>query len=296
MASTNKTTNYELSQYIGTDKPTYLTDYNQDMTKIDAGIHAAKAEADSNATNIGDLTSLTTTVKTSAVAAINELDSDLGTLNTTVGNHTTAIADNTSDIGTLSGLTTTAKNNLVAAINEVDSNSDSNASNIGTLSSLTTTAKNNLVAAVNEVKGQINDFNLTSFVTPTLTITKTADGSSAGVTVNNNTIKIAKNSNGSIFKFYGSVMFGDQAYKGELKYTFSNTGLPAIDTAYTIGNAAITFLEDGSTMNQRVRDITYETNGNITMTYTIGAATREFVYIPNCLYFNSNFGDVPTPE
>lgn len=38
MSSTNKTTYYELSQYIGTDKPTYLGDYNSDMSKIDAGI------------------------------------------------------------------------------------------------------------------------------------------------------------------------------------------------------------------------------------------------------------------
>lgn len=35
MSSTNKTSNYELSQYIGTDKPTYLGDYNGDMLKID---------------------------------------------------------------------------------------------------------------------------------------------------------------------------------------------------------------------------------------------------------------------
>lgn len=41
MASTNKTTNYELSQYIGTDKPTYLVDYNGDMQKIDTGIKGA---------------------------------------------------------------------------------------------------------------------------------------------------------------------------------------------------------------------------------------------------------------
>lgn len=41
MASTNKTTNYELSQYIGTDKPTYLVDYNSDMLKIDTGIKGA---------------------------------------------------------------------------------------------------------------------------------------------------------------------------------------------------------------------------------------------------------------
>nr|DAF67894.1 MAG TPA: hypothetical protein [Caudoviricetes sp.] len=33
MSSTNKTTYYALSQYIGTDKPTYLGDYNSDMSK-----------------------------------------------------------------------------------------------------------------------------------------------------------------------------------------------------------------------------------------------------------------------
>lgn len=47
MSSTNKTTNYKLSQYIGTDKPTYLGDYNSDMLKIDTQL---KANADS-ATN-----------------------------------------------------------------------------------------------------------------------------------------------------------------------------------------------------------------------------------------------------
>lgn len=39
MSSTNKTTYYDLSQYIGTDKPTYLQDYNGDMSKIDQAIH-----------------------------------------------------------------------------------------------------------------------------------------------------------------------------------------------------------------------------------------------------------------
>lgn len=47
MSSTKKTANYNLSQYIGTDKPTYLGDYNSDMLKIDTQL---KANADS-ATN-----------------------------------------------------------------------------------------------------------------------------------------------------------------------------------------------------------------------------------------------------
>ena len=35
MASTNKTENLKLSQYVNSDKPSYLQDYNEDMRKID---------------------------------------------------------------------------------------------------------------------------------------------------------------------------------------------------------------------------------------------------------------------
>ena len=38
MSSTNKTTNYELSQFIETDRPAWLTDYNSDMRKIDSNL------------------------------------------------------------------------------------------------------------------------------------------------------------------------------------------------------------------------------------------------------------------
>ena len=52
-ASTNKTANYELSQYIGTDKPTYLTDYNGDMLKIDTAIKNASDSASTANTSAG---------------------------------------------------------------------------------------------------------------------------------------------------------------------------------------------------------------------------------------------------
>ena len=38
MSSKNKTTNYNLSQFVGTDVPSYLGDYNGDMSKIDKAI------------------------------------------------------------------------------------------------------------------------------------------------------------------------------------------------------------------------------------------------------------------
>lgn len=41
MTATNHTEHYELSQYTEDDRPTYTGDYNGDMSKIDAAIHAA---------------------------------------------------------------------------------------------------------------------------------------------------------------------------------------------------------------------------------------------------------------
>ena len=46
MSSTNKTANYKLSQFIGTDKPTFLGDYNNDMEIIDAALFSASQTAE----------------------------------------------------------------------------------------------------------------------------------------------------------------------------------------------------------------------------------------------------------
>ena len=58
MSSTNKTTNYELPQFISTDKPTWLNDINGAFSTIDTGMKAnqtaaanAQAKADAAATN-----------------------------------------------------------------------------------------------------------------------------------------------------------------------------------------------------------------------------------------------------
>lgn len=99
MASTNKTSNYELSQFIGTDKPAWLSDYNSDMNKIDSGIHSAQTtatgadgKADANTTNIGNLGYLSTTNKTDLVSAINEVDGNADTAQNTASS-ATAIAN-----------------------------------------------------------------------------------------------------------------------------------------------------------------------------------------------------------
>lgn len=52
MTATNHTANYNLSQFAGTDRPTWLGDYNGDMTKIDAQL---KKNADAIASGTGGL-------------------------------------------------------------------------------------------------------------------------------------------------------------------------------------------------------------------------------------------------
>lgn len=192
MSSTNKTTHYELSQYVGSDKPTYLVDYNQDMSAIDTAIYAAKEEADVNSGAIGTLSNLTTTVKTDLVNAVNEVNSytgsigNLSDLTTTsktscvsainevngkandvgnIANLTTTVKTDlvsaaneiNANVGTLANLTTTAKTSCVAAINELDTDIGTNSSAIGTLSSLETTTKTDLVSAINEVNTLIEE-------------------------------------------------------------------------------------------------------------------------------------------
>lgn len=106
MSSTNKTTHYELSQFLGTDKPAWLTDYNSDMSKIDTGINTAQTtatgadgKADTANTNIGNLENLTTTTKTSLVSAINEVDghADGATESASNANTIAQVAKDTAD-------------------------------------------------------------------------------------------------------------------------------------------------------------------------------------------------------
>ena len=106
MSSTNKTTNYELSQFIGSDKPAWLSDYNGDMGKIDTGIHNAQTtatgadgKADANATSIGTLSNLNTTAKTDLVSAINEANTNAGTAQGTASSANTKAEANATSIG-----------------------------------------------------------------------------------------------------------------------------------------------------------------------------------------------------
>lgn len=97
MSHTNSTTNYNLPQFIGTDKPTWLNDVNSAMSAIDTQMKAnadsatsASTSATTANTNIGNLANLNTTAKTDLVSAINETNTNAGTAKNTAD---TAIAN-----------------------------------------------------------------------------------------------------------------------------------------------------------------------------------------------------------
>lgn len=97
MASTDKTENYDLSQFVGTDRPTWLGDYNSDMEKIDAQL---KQNADDIASAAGG--GLTSVSHTDDLTGNGTSGSPLGVADTIA--RTSQIPD-VSNLATTSALT-----------------------------------------------------------------------------------------------------------------------------------------------------------------------------------------------
>ena len=71
MSSTNKTTHYNLPQFIGSDIPTWLGDFNSAMTAIDSGINAAATSASGAATTASQASTDAAAAASSATSAYN---------------------------------------------------------------------------------------------------------------------------------------------------------------------------------------------------------------------------------
>lgn len=206
MSSTNKTTNYELSQFVGSDKPAWLSDYNTDMGKIDTGIHNAA---------------------TTATAADGKAD-----------------AANTA-IGSLASLTTDEKTSLVGAINEVDSHAD--AAQVSANSAYLTASG----AATDATKALgILNFDVGTSLTFT-----------GGFAPSSNSLKIYKNSDGSLAKISGHMEF-NAPQAGSFTVSTADTGLrPAAQIVLT----DVGFIQEADTGYMRVTDVTVNTDGTLTI-------------------------------
>lgn len=125
MSHTNSTTNYELSQFLGSDKPAWLVDYNGDMLKID---NQMKANADAAAEVAGDVAELQAEIGSEGLTGrITQAENDIDALETAVGSVTlpTTAQTLTGAIAELKGVNddqTTAIGNNATAIAQVSGN------------------------------------------------------------------------------------------------------------------------------------------------------------------------------
>ena len=267
MSHTNSTTNYNLPQFIGTDKPTWLNDVNGAFSAIDAQM---KLNADS-ATSAG----------TSATTANNA-------------------------IGTLANLETTAKTDLVSAVNEVNTTA-------GTALNVANSAGGTAGATATDLANFIAKFNIN------------ASSSNANVQVTRGAIAknptLSQNSDGSMFKFYGTLQINAFSSTSGASVTFTAiagmTGYKGFATgcylttaptvAYVIKGAGDNTLHnqaDTQVQARSVTDIAVGTDGQIYIfpqqttanSYDMSSGTYRLMWFPPCLYFNENFGDTPTPE
>lgn len=110
MGYTNKTPNYDLPQYVGTDKPTYLGDFNETMLKIDTALHT-------NQQNIANANSAVTTANATANQALQsatDADTKASTASTTANQAKTIAESATDTANNAQDDATTANNNITA--------------------------------------------------------------------------------------------------------------------------------------------------------------------------------------
>ena len=258
MSHTNSTTNYNLPQFVGTDKPTWLNDVNGAMSAIDAQM---KANADS-----------ATSASTSATTANNA-------------------------IGTLANLETTAKTDLVTAINEVNTSAGV-AQNTANEASLTangvSNALNTFEQQFNLTDVDTDTLNITGSKNGTYYLAQNASGTifkfygSARVYGNTIYTRVAVPGLSGYYGCDTGLVLNSAPTAGYAINTgqifFVRNDDSAVATIWSENIAVGT--------NGHIYVLVGTSSGN----QTVPSDRYWNTFYPPCLYFNADFGDTPTPN
>lgn len=282
MSSTNSTTNYGLSQFVSTDCPAWLADYNQDMAKIDTQMKnnatGVSTLSGTVSTQTSQISALTTSVgqassdATEALSKANTATSNVATLTTSVNSingqvqtNSQGIALNTSDINTL-------KTEVSVLNTEIIPSQASNIEGEGCITGLSTYYLTNLTlvqtphSTTYKFYGRLDVY----YGSGTHTITRTAVTGLSGVYGIKTTLKL-----------------NDAPTEG---YVVTSAGIISRYVPATSGSPAEV---------ANVAQFAVDTEGyiwvdaNSSQTTTISAYERYVEFYNANLYFNSNFGDVP---
>lgn len=121
-ASTNKTANYELPQFVGTDKPTWLGDFNTAMATIDGGMAENKSNIESMDSRVS-----------SAESSASQASQNVSALTTRVDSVESSVSSATTTANNAQSTATTALNTA----NTANGKADTNANNISDLQTAT---------------------------------------------------------------------------------------------------------------------------------------------------------------
>ena len=330
MSATNSTLNYQLPQFIATDKPAWLVDFNGAMSDIDTAIKEAKTAGDNaqstantNATNIATL------------------DGTVTSQGTAIGTLTTSVAGNTGSIHTINSLIgngepTTTDKTIIGAINEINSKvGDVDADDVSFDNTNTGLSATDVQAAIVEVKGLIpsgpgsvdaddvsydnTDSGLVAtnvqdaidelasaspsggadlnFVTAG-SFTVTASALFTPQADDRSVVKYLVNTDKTIGKVYGS-LFGSVSSSATTNTwvdiaTLTAAGvLPTITEAYNVEIGGAIFYSGNSTKGFSMR-LHFNTDGTVTLQAYSGSwadATYVMFSLPPCIYVLQNLGD-----
>ena len=272
MAHTNHTANYELSQFVANDKPTFLGDYNGDMSKIDAAIKAADNKAGAADTTAESAAALATSASTTATEAATDA--------------ATAAATATTALNTANNATTTAQNASTAA-----QSASTTASAAATKADAAKAEAEAATAAV-ALKPSYNETFARMFNMTSASVSVSAE---SGYVVGESDIKSAKNTDISLGKIYGSIRL-DCAAGGSgvlAKIATISAGLGTRDSAFNINGFSFFARDSASELGiSTAMHLTIETNGDVSVYAKIGTGARSvFITLPPCLLVLSDFGD-----
>lgn len=262
MSHTNSTPNYNLPQFVGTDKPMWLNDVNGAFSGIDTQM---KANADS-----------ATTANTTASTAQNA-------------------------IGTLSNLSTTAKTDLVNALNEVNTKVGTAQETANTAIGSANKVSSDLTIfeqkfnLSNITQGNSNNYSVTGTVTNCMTLAQNSDGS---IFKAYGFFEISKNSSCTVQNVEGkSGYYGIDTglvltTAPSEAFIIKSSGLEIQINDNSGANRWINGKDIAVGTNGHIYINIRQVSGNIIAdnSYNIN-----YTY-PPCIYFNGSFGDTPSPS
>lgn len=272
MSSTNKTPNYQLPQFINSDVPSWLGDFNDAMSKIDTQMKSNDTKATSASTNAENANSSAT----QALETANQANTTANGANTNSTNALSA-ANNANDNAN------TAKQNAATALQTA------NTAN-GLATAANSTAQNANTNANKALNG-LDKFNLKNSMIFNSSTGNIVNGQNCGNDFGNSGLTLAYDDTNSIFKLYGILRINNPDIGG-LNRTVKLLNTPLRPSQDIIINTVALTVYGQNFARTDSANITIKTDGTIEIDtwFNVDNSAKEVrVFFWNSLYFLQAF-------